>query len=433
MSISRRYRMQVVIAMVWFTAVVVRSESVSLSITDQGTLSWVTSTLISTNEVQWASSLVSNDWRVYRQFVVEAGTNTTALPSHEQVNHIFFRLRTPTNLVSVFSSNSTDSNGLALFTDVISSGSAEISVTTTSSVPVPDADVLFVDGAGWELFFAEEEGFLPSLGLFRHNSAHGITMYVDMPADAVATYSNETDEAQACFDFVSHARSHGLFLGRVTPEELKAIDDTALWIYNFVPVVGPVMSAVSKVAQKFESFLSMIPGEISEPDFYDLYEIVPDNPITTTLRIPIPVTIAPPPTLVNGDFETGDLTGWNPIGHVSNTPASRYCALNGGDLTPNGATISQTIAVIPGVSYTLQFDFGKNGSASGTSAARLDVYTGAGVLLHSLSMSETRAVSWEEFSIELVSSDSSMLIKFTDTTSGSARAYDAVIDNVILY
>jgi hypothetical protein len=68
--------------------------------------------------------------------------------------------------------------------------------------------------------------------------------------------------------------------------------------------------------------------------------------------------------IVNGDFQTGDFTGWSQFGNTG------YTSTNGGNggaaFGPVGSTggISQTIADAEGGSYILQFDLQSEGDGS---------------------------------------------------------------------
>ncbi len=100
-------------------------------------------------------------------------------------------------------------------------------------------------------------------------------------------------EKQALDNLVEHAKNEWVYLGRRTPEQLDAENK----IYSFiVGLAGINTSVVSDIAGKIGDISDSISGW-HEPKFYDVYEVIPANPITTAIRVLVPVESKPEPTL----------------------------------------------------------------------------------------------------------------------------------------
>jgi len=87
--------------------------------------------------------------------------------------------------------------------------------------------------------------------------------------------------------------------------------------------------------------------------------------LTLALAASAPLAMASPNLITNGDFETGDLTGWTKVGAIGEqyvstdfygSPLARsgYAYYDG--TTVGLGTLSQTVATVAGAIYTLSFD-----------------------------------------------------------------------------
>lgn len=151
--------------------------------------------------------------------------------------------------------------------------------------------------------------------------------------------------------------------------------------------------------------------------------------------------------LVNGSFETGDLTGWTAINNTPGGPYNVYpvavhyaegasdgaysALFNSGDTGPIAA-LAQTFATVPGVQYTLSFDYG--------------TYTGGPSLPQSLivevsnsSLTPQLATSMQSgflnptfttFTYTFTATDTSSTLTFSDDPANFTYSEDGVLDNI---
>ncbi len=133
--------------------------------------------------------------------------------------------------------------------------------------------------------------------------------------------------------------------------------------------------------------------------------------------------------IINGDFAAGDLSGWQTSGFVFYHFG--FCGFNTWNNPPNGGRISQSIDVAPGHAYTLEFDYGKHGGA-GTALVVLNVRSENGDTILNTLLSDNDHSAWESYAFEVESTDSIMIVSFTDSTTGGAIAFDPAVDNISL-
>lgn len=138
--------------------------------------------------------------------------------------------------------------------------------------------------------------------------------------------------------------------------------------------------------------------------------------------------------IVNGDFETGDLSGWNATGNVvlHDTYGSYTAAFNRGDTTPNGV-LSQSFSTRAGLEYELNFDFGVYTAHSQNQTLRVEV-TGL-VNLLSIAVSDSSFVSagpltFETYAFRFTADSPTTVLTFRDSASNYTWSTDNDIDNV---
>jgi uncharacterized protein (TIGR02145 family) len=75
-------------------------------------------------------------------------------------------------------SGKTDSEGKVYFTDNSTLERVVIEVTDAHGSPIPEVGVNFIDGEGYEVFWLRDSSnnYLPTLGIYSHNSTHTIEM-----------------------------------------------------------------------------------------------------------------------------------------------------------------------------------------------------------------------------------------------------------------
>jgi len=138
---------------------------------------------------------------------------------------------------------------------------------------------------------------------------------------------------------------------------------------------------------------------------------------------------AGPSTLVNGNFETGDLSGWTETG--SNIQAL-FLGLGGAfgnyaaELPAGGAvgidTLSQNIATTPGQHYIVNFDV--TGDPDSSNNAFIASWDGAQIL----SLSDVQSGAFTHYTFDVVGDPSSATtgLQFTYTDDGTAMYLDNV-------
>ncbi len=189
-------------------------------------------------------------------------------------------------LDEVFCKNSiTNSNGSVTFTDNTTDEEITILVTNLSGDPLPNMNVQYLDTTIFECFIVEDpqETYKTSLRIYPHNSMHTITMNVSGPQ--IRQVNINSAEGQAIEKFVEYAGSEWIYMGRRTPEQLDAENEFYLFILK---LFGLDFSIISDVAGIISEVTSLITNW-EEPEYYDVYRIIPNNPITTSFRILIPV------------------------------------------------------------------------------------------------------------------------------------------------
>ena len=135
-----------------------------------------------------------------------------------------------------------------------------------------------------------------------------------------------------------------------------------------------------------------------------------------------------PNLLVNGDLETGDLTGWTTTGTVTNTGGNHLRFGEGNVAGPHSA--SQSFTTVVGQTYTLTFQW-RDDSASANQSLQIEV-DGATNLLTNNRNSSTAGSSYVTYTYSFVADSTTSTLTFTDT-SASSVGVDGYIDNVAVF
>ena len=137
--------------------------------------------------------------------------------------------------------------------------------------------------------------------------------------------------------------------------------------------------------------------------------------------------------LLNGSFETGDATGWTTAGGAGDIVSSGgaflhdgtyFFTFNTGD-EASGGTLSQTFVTIPGRRYTLQFNYGTDGTV--VQALQVEVSDSD---LGTQSATPTAVGNYEAFTYSFVASGASSTLHFTDAAANDTTTGNGLLDAV---
>jgi len=161
------------------------------------------------------------------------------------------------------------------------------------------------------------------------------------------------------------------------------------------------------------------------------------------------------PSIVNGDFETGDFSGWTTSGTVSvasdvqyralaggvgNWPTGTYVACFGAGNQPDTGGISHTIPTVTNSDYVLTFDYGAFGyPIIGARTQSMDIQVKDGdslLVLNSLSIADSTPTPvlndvFDRYPIMFRSIGDSTIISFFSTTLYTING-DGILDNVVV-
>lgn len=160
----------------------------------------------------------------------------------------------------------------------------------------------------------------------------------------------------------------------------------------------------------------------------------------TSLAIAVGLCIAVPArasAIINGDFETGDLSGWVATGnlYVAPTPyygvtdpayGTRVAAFNGGN-GPTDGILSQSITTEIGANYVLAFNYAVTTNGNQSITAFIDDDMGNN-LTSTVASSTTSTLA--QFTLGFTAVSANTTIKFEDLASNDTTNQDGVIDNV---
>lgn len=144
--------------------------------------------------------------------------------------------------------------------------------------------------------------------------------------------------------------------------------------------------------------------------------------------------------LVNGDFETGTLSGWTASGNVVDVglpyfgegsfaaDGNYYAVFNAGNVTPNGI-LSQTIATTIGDSYVLSFDYGSNGGQTQDITAQVSDPLNT-VVASAFEVSDAPSLALAPYTLDFTADATSMTVSFIDYSGNPTNSTDGFLDNV---
>jgi hypothetical protein len=158
--------------------------------------------------------------------------------------------------------------------------------------------------------------------------------------------------------------------------------------------------------------------------------------------------------IVNGDFETGDFTGWSATGRADVLSDAQYRSIgatgffpvgiftvsfNAGDLPASGV-VTQDFATTAGQTYTLDFDFGKlqtdpdgDSTVQSLRVSLMNIADSASLFATIVSdASGTRDLGsiFDHYAFSFAATGATTRLAFADVTAGAAIATDGFLDNV---
>jgi len=142
----------------------------------------------------------------------------------------------------------------------------------------------------------------PSFRIYRYDTVPLITTFVSTPNIHIPITMQTSDPKIKKEDLAKLTENEWEYMGRLTPEQLDA-ENT---IYSFfLGLTGINTSGIGDIAGLIAGFSDSIPGW-HEPESYDVYKVIPANPITTTIRVLVPVQGEPEPTVPSDEKEKPD-------------------------------------------------------------------------------------------------------------------------------
>ncbi len=133
-------------------------------------------------------------------------------------------------------------------------------------------------------------------------------------------------------------------------------------------------------------------------------------------------------TVANGDFATGDATGWSLSGSGTLLVYSNALGFNARDSVVGGLA-AQTVTTEVGQAYTLSVDVSEFGSNAGDHTLVIEIADAQGAIVATRTDVVLNASSLT-LTLPFVSTTAAMTLRFLNPSSTATVVTDLIIDNV---
>ncbi|MBY5978666.1 DUF642 domain-containing protein [Phaeobacter italicus] len=139
--------------------------------------------------------------------------------------------------------------------------------------------------------------------------------------------------------------------------------------------------------------------------------------------------------LTNGDFATGDLSGWqagNPSGNTGPTGEGGFVSFNANDEANYGDSIEQSFATEPGATLTVSMDLFEDNGGVANHSFRVDVLDANGDAIASRAYQVADGTT-EHVNFSFTATTTETSLRITNISATDSVGTDAKVDNIWVY